>query len=156
MLFLLYLQFGALRAARDAVTEERMALARDQTRVQQLIKMKADAVGVQEQLNRLERMMPAEPDEDVLLADLQAAAEAAGLCLRQVRFEERVTGQGYVEMPFKLALEGRYSEVLDLLAGLRDGPRAVRIEELKLARLNEDSSEIRADIAASAFYAGQQ
>ncbi len=156
MFLLLYIQFGALRAARDAVTEERAALARDQTRVQQLIKMKADAVGVQEQLNRLERMMPAEPDEDILLADLQAVAEACGLRLTQVRFEERVTKQGYIEMPFKLVVEGRYPELLDLLAGLRDGPRAVRIAELRIARLSEESPEIRADITASAFCAAQR
>jgi type IV pilus assembly protein PilO len=150
---LLYLQIGALNRARDAVAREREALARAEVQLQKLVRAKARAVAVQQELARVNHLLPPEPQEDALLRDLKEAAIWSGLDLTEVRFEKRVSKAGYVEMPLKLVFEGRYPCLVELLAALQAGPRALRIDEVKVGKGRKEFPFIKADVSATAFYA---
>lgn len=151
MAFLLYTQYGALNAARDAAAGEQVAVARARARLAELKQAKEQAAALEERLAAFDRLLPAEPDEDVLITDLQNEADRSGTRLLQIRYEKRVPRAGCTEMPFRIAFEGRYHGLLALLAELQDGPRAVRIDEVKIGKGRGELPQIRAEIAASAF-----
>jgi len=150
--FLIYVQVGALRAAQQAVAAEEAGLERAQAVLQQLAKTKEQAGAMREELARCERLLPAGPAEDALLKDIQDAAGKCGVHFLRINFQPRVARQGYAEMPFTLTGEGRYQEILDLLAELRAGPRALRIDAVKLGKGQKELPFLKAEITASAFY----
>ncbi|MEW6276901.1 MAG: type II secretion system protein GspM [Bacillota bacterium] len=152
MLFLIFVQVNALRAAQDAAAGEKAALARDQARLQQLSRLKEQAPLLRAQLARAERLLPAAPAEAALLNDIKDAANKSGARVVQIRFENRAAKQGYVEMPLKVTFEGRYQGLLNLLAELRAGPRALRVDGVKIGKGEQELPSIKAEITASAFY----
>lgn len=154
MVFLIYVQVGALREAREAAAAERAALARAKGQLSMLLDMRDNAPLYEARLAAAERLIPREPDENRLVRDLQSAAGLANTELLQVRFEERVAREGFVEMPVKIAFQGRYHGLLDILEGLEGGARAVRVDEVKVGRGREGLPQIRADITAAAFCQG--
>jgi len=150
--FLIYAQVAAWRAAKEAVAQEEAGLARAQAVLQQLAKTKEQAGAMQEELARCERLLPAGPAEDALLNDIQNAANKCGVHFLRINFQPRVAKQGYVEMPFTLTCEGRYQGILNLLAELRAGPRALRIDGVKLGKGQKELPSLKAEITASAFF----
>ena len=152
MIFLLYIQVGALRVAWQNVSNEKASLAQVQARLQDLLAAREQFDGLQELLLRFDRLVPAKPEESVLLGDLETAANAAGADFNQIHFDNLITQKGYVEMPLKLTFIGRYQELLNLMDRLQNGPRVIRIDEIKLDKGAQDSLRLRADITASAFY----
>ncbi len=153
MIFLIYNQLMAARAAYGSLAAEQAALSRDRDRLDQLVWLKNRAGEMKERVARFDHMMPREPEEHSLLDDVRAAANSCGAQLAQIRLEERVSGQGYVEMPFKATFEGRYHNLASLLEEIKKGPRAVRIDEVKMGKGQRDLPYIRMEITASAFYA---
>ncbi|MDI6907398.1 MAG: type 4a pilus biogenesis protein PilO, partial [Thermoanaerobacterales bacterium] len=85
MAFLLYTQYGALNAARDAAAGEQVAVARARARLAELKQAKEQAAALEERLAAFDRLLPAEPDEDVLITDLQNEADRSGTRLLQIR-----------------------------------------------------------------------
>ncbi|MDI6709558.1 MAG: type 4a pilus biogenesis protein PilO [Bacillota bacterium] len=151
VVFLLSSQVRALNTARGMVAEEQAGFARAEARLQDLIRAKDRAADLEKQFNQSNRLLPPEPDENVLIADLQAESDRAGIHFLQIRFEQRMSRQSYIEMPFKGTFEGRYHNLLSLLAALREGPRALRIDEVKVLQGPMGPPQIRAEITASAF-----
>lgn len=100
----------------------------------------------------MDRMMPAKAEEDTLIGDLRGYAAQSGLYFREIRFDARENKSGYGEIPFSAAFEGGYSEILDLLTSIQYGPRAVRVDEVKIAQGQRGSHRLRAEIKARAFY----
>ena len=152
LIFLLYIQIGALRTAWQEVSTEKTSLAKVQSRLQDLLAAREQFDGLQELLNRFDRLVPDQPDESDLLGDLETAADAACTDFNQIRFNNRVTQKGYMEMPLELTFIGRYQELLNLVDRLQNGPRVIRIDEIKLSKSNQDQLRLKADITASAFY----
>ena len=152
MVFILYIQVGSLRVAWQDVSTERTSLAQVQTLLQNLLVSKEQYDGLRELLIRYDRLVPVRPDESVMLGDLETAADATGTDFNQIHFDNLVTKQGYLEMPFKLTFIGRYQELTGLVDHLQNGPRVIRIDEIKLGQGNQDSLRLKADITASAFY----
>ena len=150
--FLLYVQIGALRTAWQNLSIEKTSLTQVQAHLQVLLGAREQYDGLQELLIRFNRLVPAQPDESVLLDDLQIVANASSTDFNQIQFDNRVNQQGYVEMPIKLTFMGRYQELLNLVERLQNGPRVIRIDEIKLGKGNQDQLRLRADITASAFY----
>ncbi|MBM7854065.1 type IV pilus assembly protein PilO [Desulfohalotomaculum tongense] len=156
VLFLVYNQLGALNAAREAAAKERAAIVDVQRRLQQLTTVKKRAQDLNQQLKRCNRLLPPEPNEAELINDIKNYAYRSNVHFIQIRFQKYVPKQGYVEMPFKMVLEGEYHQLLNLLQYLQDGPRLVRIDEVKIGKGREELPVVRVDISGSAFYAGGQ
>lgn len=152
MLFLLYFQWGALNQARDEMAAEQQSVQIAQTRLQSLLAIREQAPVWEARLAKAERMIPGAPDENQLVKDLQSAAGQANTRLLEVRFDEYAAQDGYTEIPVRIAFEGRYHGLLDLLENLRNGPRTIRIDEIKTGKGDGEPPRIRADITASAFY----
>jgi type IV pilus assembly protein PilO len=152
LIFLLYLQIGVLRSAWQDVSAEQSSLAHVQSVLQDRLAAKQQYEGLRELLNRFDRLVPAQPEENVLLADLERAADEAGADFNQINFDNRVNKSGYVEMPLKLTFTGRYQELLNLVDRLENGPRVMRIDEIKLAKDGQELLGLKADLTASAFY----
>jgi type IV pilus assembly protein PilO len=154
--FLMYNQVIAFKAARDMAATEQAAVESARARLQELTRVKERSAGLQEQLALYNKILPAEPAEDMLITEINNIAQKSGMHFLQVRFEQRVKKQDYVEMPFRITFEGRYHALLDLLADLQDGPRALRIDNIKIGKGREELPQIKAEIAASAFYSEPQ
>ena len=150
---LLYNQWGNLQAARGAVQEERQAVARLQTYIQDMEQAKDNVEELEARYTLAELMMPANPDENIMINTLRTYADATGAKLLKVTFKDRVNKEEYSEMPVELVFEGSYSELLQLLEYLQAGQRAMRVESLKVSKPRQDATVIKADITASAFYA---
>ena len=155
LVFILYIQVGALQSAWQDVATEKTSLAQVQLRLQDLLAAREQFNGLQELLNRFDRLVPAQPEESVLLGDLETAADAANTDFNQINFDNLVAQKGYVEMPLKLTFMGRYQELISLVDRLQNGPRVIRIDEIKLGKDVQDPLLLRADITASAFYSSR-
>ena len=150
---LLYNQWGNLQTAREAVKEERQAVARLQVYIQEMEQASKNIEELEARYALVELMMPADPDENIVINTLRSYAEATGAKFLKVTFKDRVSKEEYTEMPVELVFEGSYSELLQLLEYLQAGQRAMRVDSLKVSKPRQDATIIKADITASAFYA---
>lgn len=155
LVFLLYMQIGALQAAWQEVATETTSLNQVQLRLQGLLTAREQYSGLQELLHRYDSLMPAKPEEKALLNILETTAEETGTIFNQIQFDGRITQQGYVEMPIKLSFTGRYQGLINLIDHLQNGPRDIRIDEIKLAKGSQDQHELKVDITASSFYSSR-
>ncbi|MDD4169472.1 MAG: type 4a pilus biogenesis protein PilO [Desulfotomaculaceae bacterium] len=151
MVFMLQNQVRELGAARSELAKQQAAVAVDEERLGKLIVLKGKYSELQAQWAETEHMLPDNPDEDVLINELKSVANRSGMRLVQVKFEERASKQGYVEQPLKLTFEGRYHGMLQMLDDLRSCRRVVRVNEVKIAKGQQDSPIIQIDLSACAF-----
>ncbi|AGL02058.1 type 4a pilus biogenesis protein PilO [Desulfoscipio gibsoniae] len=152
LLFLFNSQLSALKEARLALQQERLASDQTQARLQELLQLRDQAAALEEQAESMERLLPAEPQEDLLILDIDTICEDAGVELKQIRFEKRVDRKDYIEMPLKMTFEGGYYSVLSLFNQMQEGPRALRVDEVKVVQGGQDQTGLKADVKASAFY----
>lgn len=150
--FLTYTRVDDLRSARDTVAAEQAAVAGAEAQLQSLIKARDQASVLKKRLDAFDRLIPAEPKESALINEIQGMADGDGVRFLQIRFEKRAPKQGYVEMPVKIAFQGRYHGLLALLDNLQNGDRAVRIDEVKVGKGKEELPQIKAEVTASAFF----
>lgn len=150
-----YNQVNAIKAARAELAAEQAALVQTSTRLQNLMQLKENSSEFSEKMIQIEKSLPADPQENELINDLNIISGKAGVELVQIRFENRVPQENFVEMPLKLSFQGSYNNLLNLLVGLQDSPRAMRIEAFKVSKDNQDRFVLRAEISASVFYAAQ-
>jgi len=154
--FLLYDQFNKLNAVKDIAATEKVEMQNARAELERLKEIKEQEPQMQEQLALLERLMPVQPDENILITDINAVSQDSYTHLMQIRFEQRGVRENYTEMPFKIVFEGQYHGLLELLGSLQAGERAVRINEVKVGKGKEELPQIKAEIAASAFFTGQE
>lgn len=154
MIVLILLQLGTLRDTREAVADEQVALSQKRARLEQLRELERKGPEFLERLAAVERLIPDQPQEDALLIYLSEIAERTDTSFVQARFAARVNagGGGYVKMPLSIIFEGRYHGFLELLDGLRDGERTIRVDDVRISRGREPLPKIRADISAHTFH----
>jgi Tfp pilus assembly protein PilO len=148
------LQWRNLQQVRERVQEEEQMLELAQTRLVSLRQLALRQEVMAEDLDLLMQMMPGEPQEDVLILDLQSGADLSRMNFKHIRFGGRTQGEGYVEMPLDAAFVGTYHELLHFLDYLTLYERAVRIEELRVDAV-PDTNQMSVNIRASAFYAAE-
>lgn len=152
MLFFIHHQLASLTEARQEVAALEDTLLQSNVQIQSLVQLKNQAVDIQEQIDKLEQVMPREPLEDLLISDLQTKASSHDLQLMQVSFDKYVSQKEYIEMPFNMTLEGQYLDLIDFLKELQRGPRAVRVKDINITKADPDLPLINIDITACSFY----
>jgi len=153
LIFLLCGQFNAYKNARAALEKEKTACRQAQLTLQDLKEAEKQAAVLKDKLEKYQRMLPGEPDEDTLISDLDTCAAEADVNLQQIHFGSRLAKDGYTEMPLDLVLEGRYHDLLTFLEAIQgEGQRAVRIDSIKMSQGREEKTLVRADITASVFF----
>ncbi|ABO49574.1 hypothetical protein Dred_1039 [Desulforamulus reducens MI-1] len=155
MVFLIYHQLMSLKAARQEALSLESALTQTNSQLQSLVKLQKQAVNIQEQIDKLEQVMPAEPLEDLLIKDLQANASIHDLHLLEISFDDYINQKDYGEIPFNFTLEGQYLGLLDFLKDLQRGPRAVLIKEIKITKEEPDLPIITINVTASTFFTNE-
>ncbi len=152
LVLVLYGQYGRLQEARTTVNEERQALELAEARLARLEDLKEEEDVLRARAAFAEGLIPEQPSEDVLLNYLQAAANQSGIRFVQIRFQDRVQEERFVEMPLTMTFEGRYQELLSLLQKLRNGSRLVNVENVRIGQGQELFPQIRVEMAGRAFY----
>lgn len=152
-LMLILMQFNALNEGKARLVEEEQQLALAQTRLQSMIQLKAQSEEMEEKLELLTQLLPGTSAEDDLIVDLQSGADLSDMGLLQIRFGERMSNEGYEEMPLNLVFEGNYHEVLHLLDYLNAYERAIRVDELRMDLPQAEGTEMSVNLRVSAFYA---
>lgn len=156
MIFLIYIQVTAYQATRQAISEEEAAIAKAKARVEELRQLAAQAEELREQEALLSRLIPTQPEEDRLIEEIRGMAVAAETRLLEFRLDEPVEKDEYTEVPLELAFEGEYRDLLALLASLAEGPRAVRLDEIKVSRGAACLAGVKADVEAAVFYRSEK
>lgn len=151
MLFLIFQQFSSLGAAKEQVALEKQSFELMEKRLQQLEQAKASEEETRQKMERAIKAIPTSPDENVLINDLKYKADDSGTHFLEIKFENRVSKEGYLEMPFKVTFEGYYQGLVELMDSVKDGPRAVRINEMILKKGSQEGL-VRVELTASAFY----
>jgi len=149
--FLIRSEVLALAEARNAAIDEQKAIAHAEARLQTLLQYQADESILLDRMAKVERLMPSEAGEGLLVKEIQAVANSANTRFLTVRFDKHTQGDQYKEIPLQITFEGRYEGLLELLDGLRDRSRAIRVDELKIGEGSEELPQIKADIKAKAF-----
>ncbi|MTI81186.1 MAG: hypothetical protein FH758_09905 [Firmicutes bacterium] len=152
MLFMIYKQSTSLSAARDAMAQEQQAIANVQLRLQNLKALENEADNIKRQLDIMQQKLPTEPSEDELIKYIKSSADKSYIDLFEISFGEYLPKEDYVEMPFQVNLNGRYSEVVEFLVNLQNGARLVSIDEVQVVKEGQVGSNIRADISGSSYY----
>ena len=150
---LFYHQVNALKAARAEMAAERAALTQTYARLQNLIHTKEQSAELSEKMRRMEKSLPGDPLENELINDIDIISAQAGVELVQVRFEEHLTQKDFMEIPLNMSFQGSYYNLFNLLAGLQNCPRAMRIEAFKIRENKRDRFALMAEITATVFYA---
>ncbi|MFZ5596491.1 MAG: type 4a pilus biogenesis protein PilO [Bacillota bacterium] len=151
VLIMIYLQVNYLRNALAQKETESNTLSDVRVRLQQLIRAKEQAQFFTDQYNSYKVMLPDKPDEEGLIADIQRGCAVAGVHFVDIHFEERAQKGGYVEMPVKIVVEGRFQNINSLLGNLSDGRRMFRIDDVKIGQGKQSLPVLTASISASAF-----
>lgn len=151
VLLLIYKQLGTFNQARLELQTEQEALLQASQNLQALTQVRDQAAHFEEQLLFLEEVMPKKPREDLLIKSVQTMAIESGMELKQIKFETYEARQEHIEIPIKLSLEGQYHGLLNFLESIQNGPRAIRIEEVRIGKGWEISSAT-VELTAKAFY----
>jgi type IV pilus assembly protein PilO len=112
-------------------------------------------------LRLLQAMVPDQPDYDDVVRLVRAAEDASGVHVRSLSAESPVTADEYVQLPFKLRVDGTYYALVNFFDRLAQTPRITSISELSLgatmaagrgAYTVSPSETVAADFVLSAYY----
>lgn len=152
---LIYFQFDNLRALREEVNNEELALDQAIALLNQRLDHKRNAPVYEEKYEWLKILVPDNPEEEEILRYFAYLSEEFDLDISEIRFGGRVTGGegGYNQMPLIINIEGRYRELVGMLDHLRQGNnRAIRIDNIDLTVLDANNGRLQIIFTANAFH----
>lgn len=100
-------------------------------------------------LSVLKAQIPALPEENQLVSEMEQISKSAGTELVDLRFTGRTAVEDRVEIPFVITVRGSYSSFVGLLDGIEKGKRLVRIDQIQMTK--EETKGIKAEVSAVAF-----
>lgn len=149
---LIYVQANALSALREQVEEEEMAVLAAQARLSTLMQHRDNADEYEMRLNEAKRKIPDRAGEEEILRYIHRLADDNNLKAVEIRFDGRSEAEGYTAMPLSITLEGGFQDTRILLRQLRNGGRAIRVDDIRLNRMGDAGASLRINISANAFY----
>src|SRR5271156_7108780 len=132
-----YLPFSPVARERDEVDKavlERTQLTQEVTQLQVYqqrygeLKQQMDALS--KQLDTLKTIVPDEKDTDEFIRLLQGAASASNVQLRRLTAQAIVSKEYHYEMPFEVAADGPYFNILDFFGRLSRLSRIINVGDL--------------------------
>jgi type IV pilus assembly protein PilO len=115
----------------------------------------------QGRLEAIKSMVPDEPDPDTIVNLLREAESAAGVHVRSLASQPAVKADEYVELPYKVRVDGTYFAVLSFFDRLANTTRIMNVSGLSLVvpvpgnrgTYKIDPSEtVATDFVLSAYY----
>lgn len=86
------------------------------------------------QLQLLSRIVPDQPDADAFVKMVREAEASSGINVRTFVAQPLVTQSEYVEMPFKMHVDGTYYGLADFFNRLAHGERIVNVSGLTMGQ----------------------
>ena len=119
-------------------------------RALELVKIKADALKLQMELETLKTALPLEKETDQIFRAVQLQAAGAGLKVSRVAPRAVIDHEVYTEYPIDLDVTGTYHTVGNFLDRIRQLPRIVNINGLRLTgRASEGELAFSQSVGAS-------
>jgi len=117
--------------------------------------MDRDIASLKQQAQLYKLIIPDDKNADTFIISLQEQANNAGINLRKLNAQAIVTKKYYSEMPFTIALDGPYYQVLNFFDRLARQERYINVESLKVKNHNAvpgDVSTIDVDCTVKTFF----
>lgn len=149
---LIYVQANTLSDLREQVEEEEIAVLTAQTRLNTLMQHRNNAEEYEQRLRDAKRKIPDQAGEEEILRYIHRLADNNDLKAVEIRFGGRSEAEGYIAMPLSITLEGGFQDTRILLRQLRNGDRAIRVDDIRLNRMGDAGASLRINISANAFY----
>jgi type IV pilus assembly protein PilO len=115
-----------------------------------------DELTLREQRAReLNKLLPAESQEDAFLSSVQQASNAAGIDLKAYAPLEEVNQNFYAKVPMKLEMAGKFHQIAKFAYELGKVDRIINVEDIELTdpKLVGDEVVLKAKCLATAFHA---
>jgi Tfp pilus assembly protein PilO len=123
-----------VRAEADQATVERTKLNQEviqlQVYQQRYGELKQQMDALSKQLETLKTIVPEEKDTDEFIRLLQGAASASNVQLRRLTAQAVVSKEYHYEMPFEVAADGPYFNILDFFGRLARLSRIINVGDL--------------------------
>jgi type IV pilus assembly protein PilO len=132
------------------VTELQQIVAKNEARQKELEKFKKEALELQDKLETLKAVLPLEKETDQIFRAVQLQASASGLKVSRVAPRATIDHDVYTEYPIDLDVTGTYHNVGAFLDRIRQLPRIVNINGLRLqGRASEGEQAFTSSIGAT-------
>jgi type IV pilus assembly protein PilO len=139
-----------IEARTARVTELQLIVAKNEARQKELEKIKKEALELQDKLETLKAVLPLEKETDQIFRAVQLQASASGLKVSRVAPKATVDHDVYTEYPIDLDVTGTYHNVGAFLDRIRQLPRIVNINGLRLqSRASEGEQAFTSSIGAT-------
>ncbi len=152
MSFPVYMKLREYTGLFVSIWQEKAGLEEDRLKLARLQELSREEASINGFADSGKAMMPDAPAEGELIGYIQGLAREVNADFIEIRFDARVKGKEYSEMPLTIIFEGSYSDFVSFIEKIRDGGRAVRLDGINAAAAESGGSEIRAELTARAFY----
>ena len=137
--------------AKTAEIEElQKTIAKSLQQQKELSKIKAEAIALEARLDMLKAILPLDKETDQIFRTVEQQARLSGLRVNRVAPKGTIDHDVYVEYPIDLEVTGTYHNVGIFLDKIRQLPRIVNINALKLqGRASEGELAFTASVGAN-------
>lgn len=95
-----------------------------------------EMIALNKQLDTLKTIVPEDKQADDFIRMLQGAAAASGVKIRSLTTDAVVARDYHYEMPFDIAVDGPYFDIVDFFGRLSKLSRIINVGDLKFSGLN--------------------
>ncbi|MCT8988599.1 type IV pilus inner membrane component PilO [Shewanella phaeophyticola] len=106
-------------------------------------------VVMEAQFAELLKMLPSENEMPGLLDDLTFVATDAGLRINSLDWDDEIERDFYIEFPIKMAVQGDYHKIGNMVSGVAKLPRIVSLHDFVIKR--NDTGGLSMDILAKTY-----
>jgi type IV pilus assembly protein PilO len=109
----------------------------------------------EQRARELNKVLPAESQEDAFLSSVQQASNAAGVDLKGYSPTEEIAQSFYAKVPMRLEMSGKFHQMAKFTYELGKVDRIINVENIQLSdpRIVGDEIILRGSCLATAFHA---
>lgn len=135
------------RAKQDKLTEVRAATIKIQNMGKRIDEMQA-------QIRKIEDALPRGRETNIVIGQIDNLAAS----FRQLQFGDIVAlrsekASNYWEQPIRIQIKGDFKSFYEFLLRVERLPRIIRINQMRLAKINERDGSMTAEMTLSIYYA---
>jgi type IV pilus assembly protein PilO len=102
---------------------------------------KQQMVEMEETFGALLRQLPSDTEVAGLLEDITHTGLGSGLKFEKIALQPEVAKEFYIELPFKITVEGTYHELGSFVSGVASLPRIVTLHDLNIRYSTEEGNK---------------
>lgn len=152
LILLSALKIAEFRNTTTNLEKERLALEQNEQKLMEMMSLEKDRSKLANIISVLKDKLPDNPNEYQLMVQMRNMSLKHNAEFKTIKFEERINHNDMVEMPFSMIVSGKFSSIVELLADISGGERLIRVDKIKIAKLDGQNGTIQADITASAYH----